>query len=117
MELENKELQNLDVNTEVLEEQEGERYFRKDIEGGYLYNKSEISYYKQVQKLEVANNLMLGDYNQNGVYTLNADLIKQLVEITKVYQYSFGSTMFCQSLNDMENLWIRKNIFQREKNG
>ena len=77
-----------------------ERYVRKDVEGGYLYNKSEISYFKEVQKLDVANNLMLGDYNVNGVYTLNAELIEQLVNMTKVYQYSFGTNMFCQSCSD-----------------
>lgn len=112
MDLQNNEAQNVELqnaesqNAELLEQQEqeteSERYVRRDIEGGYIYNKSEISYYRQVQKLEVANNLMLGDYNQNGVYTLNEDLIKQLIGMTKVYQYSFGSNMFCQSLNDLE---------------
>lgn len=88
MELENKET--------------NERYIRKDIEGGYIYNKSEINYFRQVQRIDVANNLMLGDYNQNGAYTLNSDLIDQLVGLTKVYQYSFGTNMFCQSLDDMD---------------
>ena len=88
MELENKET--------------NERYIRKDIEGGYIYNKSEINYFRQVQRIDVANNLMLGDYNQNGAYTLNSDLIDQLVGLTKVYQYSFGTNMFCQSLEDVD---------------
>lgn len=79
-----------------------ERYARKDIEGGYLYNKSEINYFRQVQNIEIATNLMLGDYNQNGNYTIDASVIEQLVGITKVYQYSFGSTMFCQSLIDID---------------
>ncbi|MGN1222359.1 MAG: hypothetical protein ACI4TT_03900, partial [Christensenellales bacterium] len=98
MELGNKELQ----NTEATNKDISERYVRKDIEGGYLYNKSEISYFRQIQKLDIANNLMLGDYNQNGVYTINAELLQQLVSLTKVYQYSFGTNMFCQSLNDIE---------------
>lgn len=79
-----------------------ERYIRKDVQGGYIYNKSEISYYRQSQKIDVINNLMLGDYNQKGAYVLNEDLIEQLVKLTKVYQYSFGSTMFCESLSEVE---------------
>ena len=98
MELENKELQ----STKETNNDNSERYVRRDIEGGYLYNKSEINYFRQVQKLEVANNLMLGDYNQNGIYTLNAEMLQQLIGLTKVYQYSFGSNMFCQSLDDIE---------------
>lgn len=99
MELENLEMENIELENK----ENSERYVRKDIEGGFIYNKSEINYYRQVQKLEVANNLMLGDYNQNGVYTLNAELLDQLVNLTKVYQYSFGSNMFCQSLTEVEN--------------
>ena len=83
-------------------EKNNERYARKDIEGGYLYNASEINYFRQVQNIEIATNLMLGDYNQNGTYTIDANVIDQLVGITKVYQYSFGSTMFCQSLTDID---------------
>lgn len=106
MELENKELlndaQNVNIDN-VVEDNNAERYIRKDSDGGFIYNKSEINYYKEVQKLEIANNLMLGDYNQNGVYTINQELIQQLIQTTKVYQYSFGNNMFCQSLTDIEN--------------
>lgn len=82
-------------------QQENERYSRVDTQGGYIYNKSDISYYKQTQTIDVMNNLMLGDFNQKGNYVIDKSLIDQLVKVKKVYQYSFGSTTFCQSMYDV----------------
>lgn len=79
-----------------------ERYVRKDVEGGFIYNKSEISYYKQAQKIDVISNLMLGDYNTKGSYVLDKDLVQQLVKVAKIYQYSFGANMFCQTAFEIE---------------
>ncbi len=84
-----------------MEEQKAEKYFRADVQGGYLYNKSEIDYYKQSQIIDVMDNLMLGDYNSKGGYVLNKGIIEELVKMKKVYQYSFGSTTFCQSFSDV----------------
>ena len=84
-----------------VEKNENERYARADVQGGYLYNKSEIDYFKQTQAVDVMYNLMLGDFNQKGAYVINKGVIDQLVKIKKVYQYSFGSTTFCQSAQDI----------------
>ncbi len=84
-----------------MSEQENERYARVDTQGGFLYNKSEIDYFRQTQAIDVMSNLMLGDFNKKGNYVINQGIIDQLVKIKKVYQYSFGSTTFCQSLNDI----------------
>lgn len=81
--------------------EQNERYARADVHGGYLYNKSEIDYFKQTQALDVVSNLMLGDFNKKGLYMINEEVIKELVKLKKVYQYSFGSTTFCQSMNDV----------------
>lgn len=84
-----------------VENNENERYARADIQGGYLYNKSEIDYFKQTQAIDVMYNLMLGDYNKKGAYVINKGIIDQLVKLKKVYQYSFGSTTFCESAQDI----------------
>ena len=84
-----------------MEEQKQEKYFRADVQGGYLFNKSEIDYYKQSQVIDVMDNLMLGDYNSKGGYVLSKGIIDELVKMKKVYQYSFGSTTFCQSSSDI----------------
>lgn len=84
-----------------MEEKKEERYIRADVQGGYLYNKSEIDYFKQSQAIDVMNNLMLGDFNEKGNYVLNKAMVVQLVKMTKIYQYSFGSTTFCQSMSDV----------------
>lgn len=84
-----------------MEEKKEERYVRPDVQGGYLYNKSEIDYFKQSQAVDVMNNLMLGDFNEKGNYVLNKAMVMQLVKMVKIYQYSFGSTTFCQSMSDV----------------
>ena len=84
-----------------MEEEKEERYYRPDTNGGYLYNKSEINYYKQTQAVDVMSNLMLGDFNEKGNYILSKGIIDELVKMQKVYQYSFGSTTFCQSAIDI----------------
>lgn len=78
-----------------------EKYVRADIQGGYIYNKSEIDYFKQTQIIDVISNLMLGDYNQKGSYMISKEIIEELVKMKKVYQYSFGATTFCQSVNEI----------------
>ena len=78
-----------------------ERYVRADTQGGYLYNKIEIDYFRQSQMLDVIDNLMLGDFNKKGSYIMDKGIVEQLVKIRKIYQYSFGSTTFCQSAQNV----------------
>lgn len=85
-----------------MEEKIEERYYRPDTNGGYLYNKSEIDYFKQTQSVDVMANLMLGDFNSKGGYVLTKGIINQLVKMKKIYQYSFGTTTFCQSASDVQ---------------
>ena len=84
-----------------VENNENERYARADVQGGYLYNRSEIDYFKQTQAIDVMNNLMLGDFNKKGAYVIEKGIIDELVKVKKIYQYSFGSTTFCQSVQDI----------------
>ena len=81
-------------------QQKDDRYARVDTQGGYLYNSSEINYYKQTQAIDVMDNLMLGDFNKKGSYIINSGINTELLNMRKVYQYSFGSTTFCQSATD-----------------
>src|SRR5574344_1803549 len=78
------------------------RYSRKDVKGGYIYGNSEINYYREVQKLDVVKNLLLGEYNNKGNYVVDKGIIEELIKMKKIYQYSFGSTMFCQSAYDVD---------------
>ena len=94
-------MENLEV--EVNEnENNNERYIRKDVKGGYIYNKSEIGYYSELQSIDVIDNALFGDYVKNGTYVLDKEVIDQLVAMAKVYQYSFGSNMFCQSAQPVD---------------
>lgn len=84
-----------------MSESREERYVRADTQGGYLYNKSEIDYFRQSQMLDVIDNLMLGDFNKKGSYIMDKGIVDQLVKLRKIYQYSFGSTTFCQSAQNI----------------
>ena len=84
-----------------MSEKATEKYVRPDVQGGFLYNKDEIDYYKQAQQVDVIDNLMLGDFNKKGAYVMDKGIIDELVKLTKIYQYSFGSTTFCQSAIDV----------------
>lgn len=94
-------MENLEV--EVNEnENSNERYIRKDVKGGYIYNKSEIDYYSELQSIDVIDNALFGDYVKNGTYVLDKEVIDQLVAMAKVYQYSFGNNMFCKSAQTVD---------------
>lgn len=78
------------------------KYARQDVQGGYLYGKNEIDYFSQTQEIDVISNLMLGDFNKKGAYVIDKGIIEQLVKMPKIYQYSFGSTTFCQSAFEVD---------------
>lgn len=75
------------------------KYKRKDVDGGYLFDKEEIAYFKQSQTLDVMDNLMVGDFNMVGTYVIDKAVLEQLVKLKKVFLYEFSRTMFCESIN------------------
>lgn len=74
------------------------KYRRPDIEGGYLYNKEEIDYYRVIQRNDIFDNLMLGDYNMVGAYVINNAIVDELIKMNKVYTDAYAKTMFCESI-------------------
>lgn len=74
------------------------KYRRPDIEGGYLYNKEEIDYYRAIQRNDILDNLMLGDYNMVGAYVINNSIVDELIKMNKVYTDAYAKTMFCESV-------------------
>lgn len=76
-------------------------YLRKDIEGGFLTQESDINYFKRTQFIEVMDNKLLGDFNEQGEYVTSADIIKELIKLKKIKTYSYGNTIFCQSASNV----------------
>ena len=74
------------------------KYRRPDIEGGYLYDKDEIDYYRATQRNDVLDNLLLGDFNMVGAYVINNALVEELIKLNKVYVDAYAKTMFCDSV-------------------
>lgn len=89
-----------------------EKYRRPDIEGGYIYDKNDIEYYKATQRNDVIDNGLLGDYNMVGAYVVNNAIVEELLKIKKVYTDSFGKSIFCESLKlfDGKPIKFRLNI-------
>ena len=84
-----------------------EKYRRPDIEGGYIYDKSDIEYYKATQRNDVIDNGLLGDYNMVGAYVVNNAIVAELLKIKKVYTDSFGKSIFCESLKQFDGKTIK----------
>ena len=68
--------------------------------------KKDNDYFLVTRMLDAIDNLMLGDFNKNGNYCLSQQLIDQLVKLTKVYQYSYGNTTFCESKMSFKNFGV-----------
>lgn len=83
------------------------RYRRKDIEGGYLYNKSEIEYYKNVQSNDIIENCLMGDFNMVGSYVVNNSIVKELTSLNKVYSSSYSKTIFCESVKEFNGKYLQ----------
>jgi len=76
-------------------------YLRKDIEGGFLTQESDINYFKRTQFIEVMDNKLLGDFNEQGKYVTSAEIIRELIKLKKIKTYSYGNTVFCQSASNV----------------
>lgn len=77
------------------------KYRRKDVEGGYIYGKTDINYYRQLQSIDILDNKMIGDYNLVGSYIVNRKIIEELIQINKFYTETFANTLFCESENNI----------------
>lgn len=90
----------------------GEKYRRPDIEGGYIYDKNDIEYYRATQRNDVIDNGLLGDYNMVGAYVVNNAIVAELLALKKVYTDTFGKSIFCESLKlfDGKPIKFRLNI-------
>lgn len=88
------------------------KYRRPDIEGGFILNKQDIEYYRVIQRNDVIDNAMLGDYNMVGAYVISGSIVDELIKIKKKYVSSFKKSLFCESfkLIDGQTLNFRVNI-------
>lgn len=88
---------------EIVLEDNTLKYRRPDIEGGYIYDKDEIDYYRATQRNDVLDNLLLGDFNMVGAYVINNALVEELIKLNKVYVDAYAKTMFCDSVRTFGN--------------
>lgn len=87
--------------------EENLKYRRHDIEGGYIFDKSDIDYYRAKQRIDISSNGMLGDFNMVGSYVVNKALVEELIKMYKVYTDTYNKTIFCESLKSFDNKKIK----------
>lgn len=73
------------------------KYFKFDELNQFLDDETDINYYATNQVRRVAVGNMLGDFNEQGIYVLDKDLIKELVAMPKVIVDSVGGADLIRS--------------------
>ena len=76
---------------------ENNLYIRRDCDNGVLTNIEDITYYKATQDVEIISNYLLGNFNQDGEYIINEEIIEELVEMPKGVTNEFSNMFFCVS--------------------
>lgn len=76
----------------------GDRYIRRDIDGGILTDKFEIDKYRKQQYLDVVDNLLLGSYNEFGEYEIENEMVEELVKAPKVIESNYENLLFVRTL-------------------
>lgn len=77
---------------------QNKNYLRRDIDGGILTEKEEIDYFKTEQYINVIDNLMLGNYNELGVYEIAPDIVVELINCRKVVSDNYENILFVNSI-------------------
>lgn len=80
---------------------QNEKYLRRDIDGGILTEKEQIDYYKTEQYVNVVDNLMLGNYNELGVYEIEPDIVVELINCRKVVNDNYENILFVNSVKSI----------------
>ncbi len=63
--------------------------------GDIIYqDKDDISYYKSSQEFELAQGLLLGNYDENGEYYIPEDICKELVSLDKLIDETVGNMYY-----------------------
>lgn len=97
-------------------ENENPEYLRKDISGGILNDKEQIDSYKTEQYINVVDNLMLGNYNECGVYELEPDIVVELINCRKIVNDSYENILFVNSIKPI-NVFSTLSFAVRITNG
>lgn len=100
--IKNQESKNIVVplKNEVEEQSEVVKYKRPDIEGGFIYNKDELNYYKTVQSTDIIDNCLLGDFDSAGNYNVSKSIVDELIKVNKVYLTAYENSIYCHTFNE-----------------
>lgn len=92
------EVQNVTVSNNAAEATV--QYKRIDVEGGYMTDIDEIENFKSVQRRDVINNYMLGDFNDVGDYIISEKVLSGLVSIKKTVSNEYNNMIFLKSVSE-----------------
>ena len=97
-------------------EKENKEYLRKDVVGGILTDKEQIDSYKTEQYVNVVDNLMLGNYNELGVYEIDPDIVVELINCRKIVNDNYENILFVNSVKPI-NVFSTLSFAVRITNG
>lgn len=92
------EVQNVTVNNDTT--QQAVYYKRVDVDGGVMTDVDDIENFKSVQRRDVINNYMLGDFNDIGDYVVAEKVLSSLVEIRKTVSNEYNNMIFLKSVSE-----------------
>lgn len=59
-------------------------YQRPDTDAGFITDESEIMQLKAIRKSDIINSQLLGEFDENGAYTIDKNIVVQLVRLPKL---------------------------------
>lgn len=92
------EVQNVTVNNDTTKQTV--YYKRVDVDGGVMTDIDDIENFKSVQRRDVINNYMLGDFNDIGDYVVAEKVLSGLVEIRKTVSNEYNNMIFLKSMSE-----------------
>ena len=72
-------------------------YRRPDTDAGFITDATEIMQMKAVRKSDIINSELLGEFDENGVYTIDKNIIVQLVRLPKRITHSNAYGTFAEA--------------------
>ena len=82
-------------------------YERPDTDAGFITDASEIMQLKAIRKSDIINSELLGEFDENGVYNIDKNLIIQLVRLPKRITHKNEFGIFAEATVDEKTYHFR----------
>lgn len=91
------------------------RYLKHDCELGYVENNAEIEYLKFNNLRHSVLGNMMGDFDENGYYVIQPDIVKELIEMKKFITDSEDNIEICKGELKLDRQFTFMVTFEEDK--